>query len=97
MDEIVCDRIPRFPAPPGGRLTDEMLRAYREAGVLVLEGFVPVESCRRLRDRALELVAGFDPQSVRHVFSTTRQTQLQDRYFYESGQDPFLPRGRCFR
>jgi phytanoyl-CoA hydroxylase len=85
MDEIVCDRIPRFPAPPGGRLTEHMLRGYREAGVLVLEGFVPLESCRRLRERALELVAGFDPRSVRHVFSTTRQTQLQDRYFYESG------------
>jgi phytanoyl-CoA hydroxylase len=85
MDEIVCDWIPRFPAPPAGRLTDAMLHAYREAGVLVLEGFVPLVSCRRLRERALELVAGFDPQSVRHVFSTTRQTQLQDRYFYESG------------
>ena len=85
MDEIVCDRIPRFSAPPCGRLTDEMVRAYRDAGVLVLEDFVPVESCRRLRDRALELVAEFDPQTVRHVFSTTRQTQLNDPYFYESG------------
>ena len=85
MDEIVCDRIPKYPAPLGGRLTDAMIRDYREAGVLVLENFVTVESCRRLRERALELVAGFDPQSVRHVFSSARQTQLQDRYFQESG------------
>ena len=55
MDEIVCDRIPRFPAPPGGRLADDMVRAYREAGVIVLEDFVSVESCERLRRRALEL------------------------------------------
>ena len=25
------------------------------------------------------------PESVRHVFSTTKQTQLDDSYFYESG------------
>ena len=85
MDEIVCDRIPTYPAPPDGRLTDEMVHDYREAGVLVLEGFVSSRSCRQLRERALELIEGFDPQSVRHVFSSTHQTQLQDRYFYESG------------
>lgn len=85
MDEIVRDSIPKFSAPPDGRLTDDMLRAYREAGVLVVEDFVAVSACRRLRERALELVAEFDPQTVRHVFSTTKQTQLDDRYFYESG------------
>ena len=85
MDDIVCDRIPRFSAPPGGRLTDAMVRAYREAGVMVLEDFVPVEACQRLRRRALDMVDQFDPQSVRHVFSSTRQAQLNDRYFYESG------------
>ena len=62
-----------------------MLRAYRDAGVIVLEDFVPLEACRRLRDRAMQLVDGFDPASVRHVFSTTKQTQLGDAYFYESG------------
>jgi phytanoyl-CoA hydroxylase len=85
MDDIVCDSIPKFSAPPHGRLTDDMVRAYRQAGVLVLEDFVPVENCERLRRRALELVAEFDPRTVRHVFSTTKQTQLDDRYFYESG------------
>jgi phytanoyl-CoA hydroxylase len=62
-----------------------MLADYRSAGVLVLEDFVPVDACRQLRERALQLVDEFDPVSVRHVFSTTKQTQLDDSYFYESG------------
>ena len=85
MAEIACDPIPQYSAPPGGRLTEEMVRAYRQAGVLILEDFVPVSACERLRERALELVEAFDPGTVRHVFSTTKQTQLDDRYFYESG------------
>ena len=43
------------------------------------------EDCLRLKTRVHELVDGFDPRSVRTNFSTTRQTQLNDRYFYESG------------
>ncbi|NCF25151.1 MAG: phytanoyl-CoA dioxygenase family protein, partial [Gammaproteobacteria bacterium] len=81
----ILDAIPAYRAPPGGRLDNAMLADYRAAGVLILEDFVPVEACDRLRARALELVDEFDPQTVRHVFSTTKQTQLDDRYFYESG------------
>jgi phytanoyl-CoA hydroxylase len=81
----ILDAIPAYKAPQGGRLDDAMLADYRAAGVLILEDFVPLDACQRLRERALELVEEFDPQRVRHVFSTTRQTQLDDRYFYESG------------
>jgi len=81
----LLDAIPAYKAPRGGRLDDAMLADYRAAGVLVLEDFVPVEACERLRERALRLVDAFDPQTVRHVFSTTKQTQLDDRYFIESG------------
>lgn len=62
-----------------------MLAAFRDAGVLILRDFVPVEACRALSNRALELVAQFDPAEVRSVFSTTSQTQLDDSYFIESG------------
>ena len=62
-----------------------MVAAYRDAGVIILHDFVPVESCARLKRRALELVAGFDPAEVRSVFSTTRQEQLHDSYFIDSG------------
>ena len=81
----ILDAIPACKAPPGGRLDETMLADYRAAGVLILEDFVPLEKCVQLRERALELVEAFDPRTVRHVFSTARQTQLDDRYFYESG------------
>lgn len=79
------ESIPVYTAPADRGLSEAMLADYRSAGVLVLEDFVPADACRRLRDRALQLVEEFDPQSVRHVFSTTKQTQLDDSYFYESG------------
>ncbi len=62
-----------------------MLADYRSSGVLILENFVTAAACTALRERALELVADFDPDSVRSVFSTTDQTQLDDTYFIESG------------
>ncbi|MBT8080012.1 MAG: phytanoyl-CoA dioxygenase family protein [Gammaproteobacteria bacterium] len=77
--------LPTFDAPPNGALSEEMLTAYRDAGVIALRGFVPVEKCQRLRQRALQLVDEFDPAEVRSVFSTTEQTQLDDRYFIDSG------------
>ena len=79
------DSLPAFPAPADGRLTGAMLAAYREAGVLILRDFVPVEECQALRNRALELVAEFNPSEVRSIFSTTSQAQLDDSYFIESG------------
>jgi len=84
MDTLL-DAIPTYKAPPGGELTPGMCADYESAGVLILEDFVPTEACRALRARALQLVEAFDPAAVRHVFSTIRQTQLDDRYFYESG------------
>ena len=77
--------LPSYSAPADGRLSDSMLAAYHAAGVLILRDFVPVEKCRALRSRALELVDEFNPEEVHSVFSTTRQTQLDDAYFIESG------------
>jgi len=79
------DQIPSYSAPAGGRLSDEMLADFRNAGVLVLRDFVSLEACNALRARAAELLAAFDPEEVRSVFSTTEQTQLDDNYFIESG------------
>lgn len=79
------DALPSFRAPPGGRVSAEMLKAYEMAGVLILRDFVSRQACERLRQRALALVDGFDPHEVRSVFSTTSQTQLNDSYFIESG------------
>ena len=62
-----------------------MQAAFDDAGVVILSNFCPRSACDRLRARALELVDVFDPNSVRSVFSTTKQTQLDDAYFIESG------------
>lgn len=80
-----ADKLPAVTAPARGQLTDEMVAAYHDAGVLILENFVTRGDCDALRARALELVDNFEPHEVRSVFSTTRQTQLDDRYFIESG------------
>jgi phytanoyl-CoA hydroxylase len=84
-DQKNVDAIPSYAAPAGGRLSAEMLAAFEGAGVLVLRDFVSVDACNVLRARASELVDDFDPQQVRSVFSTTKQTQLDDSYFIESG------------
>jgi phytanoyl-CoA hydroxylase len=77
--------LPTFETPPGGRLSEAMVGAYREAGVIILRDFVSRENCAQLQRRALELVDAFDPCEVRSVFSTTRNEQLDDTYFIESG------------
>ena len=84
-DLPISAAIPAFEAPPGGLLTADMVTAYQAAGVMVLRSFVPLAECDRLRKRAAELVDDFDLEKVRSVFSTTRQPQLTDRYFIESG------------
>ena len=84
-NDHILDAIPAFDAPEGGLLNAAMLSAYRDAGVLVLRNFVSKSACDHLRARALELVEAFDPSSVRSVFSTTNQAQLDDDYFIASG------------
>ncbi len=77
--------IPSYAAPTGGRLSDDMLADFKDAGVLALRDFASVDACDALRARAAKLVEAFDPEEVRSVFSTTEQTQLNDDYFIESG------------
>jgi phytanoyl-CoA hydroxylase len=77
--------IPVSRAETSGRLTPQQLADFDAAGVIVLEDFVPVSECRKLRERVRMLVEDFDPGSVRSVFSAMKQTQLGDKYFEESG------------
>ena len=79
------DSLPVFDAPADGRLDAGMLEAFEDAGVLILRDYCPVTACDELRRRALELVDAFDPATVSSVFSTTKQTQLDDDYFIRSG------------
>jgi phytanoyl-CoA hydroxylase len=77
--------LPCYPAPAGGLLSEEMIRDFRESGVLILDGFVSADACAQLRTRIGELIDDLDPDSVSSVFSAMEQTQLGDKYFEESG------------
>ena len=66
-------------------LTGDQLRSWERDGFLVLEDFVDPARCRELKARAHELIGGFDPETVRSVFSTHEQARTSDDYFLESG------------
>ena len=67
------------------KLTTQQLTQYERDGFLVIEGFAEAKACDRLRERAGELVAAFDPEGVRSIFSTHEQTRTSDDYFLNSG------------
>jgi len=68
-----------------GRLTLQQLADFESAGVIILEDFVSLSECQRLREQAFKLIDGFDPGAIRSVFSALEQTQIGDSYFEESG------------
>jgi phytanoyl-CoA hydroxylase len=78
-------RIPVTRLAEGGGLSAKQRADFDAAGVIVIEDFVPLGHCHRLRERALELVEQFDPRRVKSIFSAMEQTQLGDSYFEESG------------
>jgi phytanoyl-CoA hydroxylase len=67
------------------RLSDDQVAGYDRVGYLVLPGFVDAASCRALMARADELIAAFDPEAHRSVFTTDDQTRTSDEEFLASG------------
>lgn len=76
--------LPTFNAPTDGRLSDEMLTAFDEIGVILLRGFVDPESCAVLRDHVAAMVARDAPDRAENLFSTTSNVQFSDAYFENS-------------
>ncbi len=82
-------------------LSLQQINSYERDGFLLIENFASREQCERLRRRAEELVADFDPQGVISIFSTREQTRVSDDYFLTSGdqvrfffeEDAFAPGG----
>jgi phytanoyl-CoA hydroxylase len=66
-------------------LTLNQFDDYKRNGFLVLPDFVGAQDCDRLRQRALELVDEFNPDSLVSVFSTHEQSRTTDDYFLTSG------------
>ena len=68
-----------------GILDAKQQAAFERDGFLVIEGFVDRDACDRLRVRAVETVAAFEPGRHRSVFSTHEQERTSDEYFLSSG------------
>lgn len=67
------------------KLTAHQVSQYERDGFLVIEDFASATECDRLRERAIELVAEFDPSEIVSIFSTREQTRTSDDYFLNSG------------
>jgi phytanoyl-CoA hydroxylase len=65
-------------------LSKQQLDSYEQNGFLVIENFVGLDDVERLRERASQIVAAFDPDGVFSVFSTVEQSRVTDDYFLNS-------------
>lgn len=72
-------------------LTTEQTKSYQQNGYLVLEKCFSDEQMDLLKNSASEIVADFDPNSTRAVFSTEDHSKTRDDYFLSSGD-----KVRCF-
>jgi phytanoyl-CoA hydroxylase len=77
--------VPRFSAPPDGRLSPAMRAAFERDGVLVLASFAGAAACRGLIDRAMRLVDEADLSGIATIFSTITLRHAADEYFASSG------------
>jgi len=77
--------IPRFSAKNGDPDLQAMGAAFARDGVLVIEDFVDADARERMKQRIASLVDTFDPDSVKTIFSTTKQSHAADDYFKQSG------------
>jgi len=86
----------------GSVLTDSQVEQFDRDGFLVIEGFVDATRCAELREAALQIVAEFQPNERRSVFTTNEQGRASDRDFLASGggmwcffeEEAFGPDGR---
>ena len=66
-------------------LSTDQRATFERDGFLVLPDFVDADACARLRRQADKLVAEFDPDEHRTVFSSSDQGHARDDYFLNSG------------
>jgi phytanoyl-CoA hydroxylase len=66
-------------------LSSAQIDQFRDDGFLVLEDFASADACAAARERAEEIVAHFEPDSHRSIFTTHEQTRVSDEQFLSSG------------
>ena len=54
--------VPRYQADENGRLPAEALQSWSQDGCLVIEHFVPAESCDQLQRAVDDLIDQFEPK-----------------------------------
>lgn len=69
---------------PSLTLSEQQIAQYHQQGYLVLESLLPAQTCDTLKSRMAELMEGFDPNTVRSVFTTNEQVRHTDQYFMDS-------------
>lgn len=65
-------------------LSDTQVEQYHRDGFLAIEGFASVDACARLRDRAMAIVAAFEPTAERTIFTTNEQERTSNAEFLAS-------------
>lgn len=91
-----------FFLPAAALLTQSQIDEYHSNGYLILNNFVDPSFCDQLKQRALELVEGFDENSVREIFTTRQSSKAKNEYFLASANNisfffeehAFLPDGQ---
>lgn len=66
-------------------LSADDAQVYERDGFLVVPDFLPLDQCERLKVRANEIVAAWEPSAERTVFTTNEQERESNREFLESG------------
>ncbi len=66
-------------------LSQAQIDRYHADGFLVVDDFVSPEDCDRLRQRANEIVAAWEPSAERSIFTTNEQERESNAEFLASG------------
>lgn len=67
-------------------LTEHQITRFNRDGFLVVENFVSQAGCKRIMDRAGELIHDFQPAKTPTIFTTDEQIRNSDQYFLDSGE-----------
>ena len=66
-------------------LSSKMKDCWEKNGCLIIEDFYTHNECDDLRNRAKFLIKEFQPETVKSIFDTKNQDEVDDKYFLESG------------
>lgn len=66
-------------------LTPTQKNFFEENGFLILNQFIPDQTCIELMNRMNFLIQEFNPSEIKTIFSTKTQTHAKNMYFLDSG------------